>query len=179
MMKIAILKKANLSCRESQYALFRDEREIGQLTDPGNNDEFGIVLGGRSYRVERTRSGIETGGFLSGFRNLVRPKGTGEFRLVDASGTMLATARQPRIYEFFVSAGTVTFSVPRIRGQALAKLQVLTEGGEVVGEIRRGAWKITGRSDWFTSLPENTDPIIEAFLLWLYVMSENQVEDSS
>jgi hypothetical protein len=177
-MKITRLKKANLFRGESRYAFLRDEREIGHLVDPGNDDVFQLEMGERPYRIERTRSGIATG-FLSGIGNFFNPRFTGEFRLVDASDVSLATARQPRLGEFTIAAGAVALNVLPGRGQSLAKFRVTNASGDVVGEISRGPWKITGRTDWLSSLPEKTDPLLEAFLLWLYVMTENRVEKST
>jgi len=178
MMKIALQKKANLFRGKSQYALFKDEREIGKLIDSGNGDEVEIEIEGKSYRVERTRSGIATGA-LSGIRNLLNRKATGEFRLVDTTGAEVATARQPLLYQFTISAGPATLDVPKGSGQTLSKLRVMNERGDAMGEVFRGPWKITGRSDWFSSLPDTTAPILETFLLWLYVMCEQRMENAN
>jgi hypothetical protein len=178
MMKITLLKKANLFRAKSTYALFRDEREIGQLTDTGLGDLVEIALDGKAWRIERTRAGIATGR-LSGIRNLLSRNATGEFHLVDAAGAELATARQPMLYQFIITAGPVTLDVPGGKGQKTAKLHVMNEQGEAIGELSQAPWKITGRTDWFSSLPSNTDPLLEIFALYLYVMSEQIVEKST
>lgn len=177
-MKITILKRGNLFRGTHLYGLSRDEHEIGQLVDSGDGAEVQIDLDGRSYRIERTRTGIATGRF-AGIRNFLNRNATGEFRLEDAARKVLATARQPMLFEFYVTAGSMTLNVPRGRGQKIAKLSVLNETGEVLGTLTQGPWKITGRTDWCSSLPDSVDPVLEAFLLWLYVMCARRAENSS
>lgn len=181
MMKIAILKKANLFRGKSSYALFRGEREIGQLTGNDDTVEIALEIPGferRACRIERTRSGIAAGAF-SGMRNFLYRNATGEFRLLDSAGAVLATARQPMLFEFTISAEPLILNVPAGKGQTMARLHILNERAETIGELRRGAWKISGRSEWFSSLPDTIDPALEAFLLWLYVLCEARMENTS
>lgn len=178
MMKITLLKRGNLFSREGRYAFVRGERELGHLVDPGSDNDFTLEIEGRSYRIERTRSGIATGVF-SGIRNFLNRKATGEFRLVDGAGTEIAAARQPGFFEYYVSSGQTALNVVSGRGQSMTKLQVTDQAGAAIGEIARGPWKITGRTDWLSSLPDTVDPVLEAFLLCLYVMSEKRVENAN
>ena len=178
MMKITRLKKGNLFSPEGRYAYARGDREIGRLVDPGNDEVFVLEMEGLPYRIERTRSGIATGR-LSGLRNLLNGKATGEFRLVDRSGAQIATARQPGFFEYYVSSGRTVLNVVSGRGQGMAKLHVSDETGAIIGDIARGPWKITGRTEWLSSLPDTVDPVLEALLLCLYVMSEKRAENSS
>lgn len=178
MMKIKLLKKANLFRAKSTYALFRDEREIGQLSDTGLGDVVEIALDGKAWRIERTRAGIATGK-LSGLRNLLSRKATGEFHLVDAAGTEHATARQPALFQFTITAGPITLDVPAGKAQKTAKLHVVNEKGEVIGDLNQAPRKITGRTDWFSSLPNDTAPPLETFALYLYVMCEQIMENST
>jgi hypothetical protein len=178
MMKITRQKRGSLFSRESRYIYARGDREIGQLVDPGNDDVFELRIEERPYRLERTRSGIATG-FLSGIRNLLNRKATGEFKLVDGSGSEIATARQPGFYEYYILSGQTALNVASGRGQSMARLRVSDRTGAALGEIARGAWKITSRSEWSSSLPNTVNPVLEALLLCLYVMSEKRAENSS
>jgi hypothetical protein len=176
-MNVTRIKKGSLFGREGRYTYARGEREIGHLVDPGNDDVFALEMEGRTYRIERTRSGIATGA-LSGIRNLLNRKATGEFKLVDGSGAPTATARQPRFFEYYVSSGRMALNVAGGRGQSMARLQVSDENGATIGDIARGPWKFMGPRAWLSSLPDTVNPVLEAFLLCLYVMSEKRAENA-